>query len=214
MKRNACLLLTIVFWFTLFNPFELYCSSEEIAPRTETVSESPYITKAKETRDEAIGDYDATNDYIFFAYSERIAVVDAYDMNGNYVFSIQFDQNNRGAISIRCEDNLLYVTTKEGNLFVFDGDNLVAAHSEKDAVAQGYHWSWFEGKKRNVALIGMTFYTLNSDGSFENKIPLPFDIVWGIYSNYLLPAAMVFAVVLTLYRKKKSKGTIVIPKPL
>ena len=175
---------------------------------SDDINENYAISYEKGKRYESIVDYDATDNYVFFAYSEKTSVVDAYNMNGDYAFSIIFGFREKGSISIRCEGNFLYVFTKYGNVFIFENDYCVKAIEANSASEQGYGWKWFENKQREIRLNG---FTLQRHGSEDNiRIPIPIDILWGLYSRYFIILVIILAIILQIFRSglfKKTKIT-------
>ncbi len=170
------------------------------------VSETPFVSHAKGVRESSICDYDATDDYVFFAYAEKIAVVDAYTKDGVFSFSLEFDFNKNGALSLRCEDGLLYVLSKKGNVFVFSGENIISQYTYEAARSLGYNWQWFEGKTRNIKFSGGQVIALDSEGIYTKCVPIPFDVIWSFYSTYSIYAAIGFALILTFWRKSSKKA--------
>ena len=158
----------------------------------------------------AITDYDATDWYVFFAYTERSANVDAYDLNGDFAFSLSFENREKGSISLRCQDGLLYVSTKYGNVFIFDGAELVERISSKEAKDQGFHYAWFENKPRQVALRWFRLYILDDSGGKKTVVPIPFAVVVDLISRNI-PVAIIVSLLLVgltrelLNRKRKRK---------
>ena len=196
--------VVILVFFLLFCPFNFQAyAAEQVDNVSPDTAEQCHISYTLSTRRPSVVDYDATNEYVFFAYSENLAVVDAYNMSGEFVFSILFEFREKGSISIRCENNLLYVSTKFGNVFVFDHDQLLEVIESSAATEKGYGWKWFEGKQRNVSLIGINLYKLNQTGDIGRSIPIPFNVIWGIYSAYSLIVAIVFALCVMLFRPKR-----------
>lgn len=180
-------------------------SAIQTEPTSDDLNENYAISYAKSKRFESIVDYDATNNYVFFAYSEKTAVVDAYSMNGDYAFSIIFGFREKGSISIRCESNYLYVFTKYGNVFVFENDHCVKAINASSASEQGYGWKWFENKQRKI---GLTDFTLYRQGSEDNtRIPISMDILWGLYSRYFIILVIILAIILQTFRSGIFKNT-------
>ena len=76
----------------------------------------------------AISEYDATGDYIFFSYSERTAVVDAYDFDGNFAFRLRFENKENGALSIRCQDDAVRTFLVEDHFYVALRERRVPTH--------------------------------------------------------------------------------------
>lgn len=88
--------------------------------------------------------WDATDSLVFFSYSEQTSQVDAYDYNGTYKYTISLAYRDRGSVSIRCQDNLLYIKSKYGNVFVFDEKEQINMFSSEDSKSNGYTETWFQ----------------------------------------------------------------------
>ena len=142
-----------------------------------------YPKSGKERRSGA-SDYDATSDYVFISYSSRQSVIDVFDWQGGYVFSFRLPDQQNGGLSIQCQDNLLYVHLKNGNVLVFDGDCPVSAYSAQEAKEQELDYFWFESPSKTMTLKGLTFYGLDQNGERQNKIPIPGRIAYSYYAPY------------------------------
>ena len=164
-------------------------------PPVQIVSENPdercVVTYTEGTDSAgAISEYDATGDYIFFSYSERTAVVDAYDFDGNFAFRLHFENKENGALSIRCQDDLLYVSSKYHNVFVFDGDTLIRQMTYQEAREEGFKGSFFSERSKTVTQRWGRFYRLNEDGSLGSAIKLPV-VVSVDYYKYVVPFVLI-----------------------
>ena len=91
-------------------------------------------------------DVDATDDYIFYAYG-RDGVVEAYNWDGEYQFSVAVYDGANGACAIGCDQDLLYVLDKDKNVFVFRGESLLRAIEIGDSP---YPIVWFDGSSGKV----------------------------------------------------------------
>ena len=164
-------------------------------PPVQIVSENPderSVVTYTEGNDSAgaLGDYDATGEYVFFSYSDRTAVVDAYDLDGNFAFRIHLENKDNGGIRIRCQDELLYVDSKYHNVFVFDGDTLIRQMTYQEAMEEGYKGSFFSERSKTVTQRWGRFYRLNEDGSLGSAIKLPV-VVSVDYYKYVVPFVLI-----------------------
>ena len=132
----------------------------------------------------AITDYDIAGDLLFFSYSEGVSVVEAYNLNGDYVFSVHFSNQQNGTVLIRGEENKLYVRTKSDDVFVFEGDRLIETLRKEDADAAGYNYVWFSKKSSGVKFVGMHLRILDSIGRLSTDVPVPDRIIWNYYKQY------------------------------
>ena len=58
--------------------------------------------------------------------------IDAYDLSGQYLYTIHLlDDSQKGSIQIDCRDGLLYVESRHGAVYIFDGLDLLE-HTERD----------------------------------------------------------------------------------
>ena len=158
-------------------------------------------------RSGSISDYDATSEYIFFAYSEQGAVVDAYDFEGNYAFSLSFESREKGGISLRCYNDLLYVNTKKGNILIFDGACLVDQYDIESAHANGYTDQWFNEKRRNISIEGLALFRLDEAGVKQDRIAVPKSIIWQVHQNvlpfYIVAIVVVSHLIKTILNRRK-----------
>ena len=164
-------------------------------PPVQIVSENPderSVVTYTEGNDSAgaLGDYDATGEYVFFSYSDRTAVVDAYDLDGNFAFRIHLENKDNGGIRIRCQDELLYVDSKYHNVFVFDGDTLIRQMTYQEAREEGFKGSFFSERSKTVTQRWGRFYRLNEDGSLGSAIKLPV-VVSVDYYKYVVPFVLI-----------------------
>ena len=220
--KNKPFLILVIIWLSAIPIIMLvktYISPHINTEKTVTpvVQENPdenFVVTYSESTDSAgaMGDYDATADYVFFSYSERTSVVEAYDFDGNFAFRLHFEGKKNGAIDIRCQDDLLYVKSKYTNIFVFDGDQLVRMMSYQEARAEGYGGAFFSERSNTVTQRWGRFYRLNEDGSLGSKINLPFHITVDFYKK-MVPLLIIpilwIAVTIKEHRKRKARdGTL------
>ena len=86
---------------------------------------------------------DSTDAYVFYLYGNTGCMVDAYNLDGEFQFTLFFTDSQNGVMHIRCENNLLYVSTKKDSVFIFDGDQQIEKLTHQEASEQGYTWNWF-----------------------------------------------------------------------
>ena len=93
------------------------------------------------------GQCDATDDRLFFSYWGKISQVDAYDHEGTFLYSLEFQDLSNGQVYIRCRENMLYIKLRNNNVFVFQGSDMISGLTEDQADAQGLTDDWFrEGR--------------------------------------------------------------------
>ena len=116
--------------------------------------------------------------------------MDAYDFDGNFAFRLRFENKENGALSIRCQDDLLYVSSKYHNVFVFDGDTLIRQMTYQEAREKGFKGSFFSERSKTVTQRWGRFYRLNEDGSLGSAIKLPV-VVSVDYYKYVVPFVLI-----------------------
>lgn len=186
-------------------------------PPVQIVSENPderSVVTYTEGNDSAgaLGDYDATGEYVFFSYSERTAVVDAYDLDGNFAFRIHLENKDNGGIRIRCQDELLYVDSKYNNVFVFDGDTLIRQMTNQEAREHGYAGSFFTEPSKTVAQRWLRFYRLNDDGSLGPALNLPISVTADYYKFVVpfvaIPVVWIMVVIRERRKEQQKAGSV------
>ena len=144
--------------------------------------------------------FDATDQLVFFAYTENAACVDAYNYRGEYQFTIQLSGRERGAVSIRCHENLLYISSKYQNVFVFDDDYMVKKLSPLDRKDQDLSESWFEARGvpleiKNGQIIR---YSISRKKTSVIDIPAPILVSMYIHQIYILAILISFILFIVL----------------
>lgn len=155
---------------------------------------------------------DATTELIFFAYSEKTSLIDAYDNAGNFQFTLYFEDKPNGVLKIRCENELLYVSTKSNGIFVFDGSTEVQRMTHLEATESGYTNAWFDAIKTNLLIEDGYAYITDEFGDRQAQFKLSHTIRNGISYKILgkilmLILVSVIVVSLTLKdRRRKGDG--------
>ena len=129
---------------------------------SEDTSETYAIGFKQGERNSNFSECDATDDYIFFAYDEG-NLVDAYDYDGNFQFTLFFEDYSNGGFRIECHNNQLYVKTKKHAVFVFDGSSLVQEMYYSSAADLGFNATWFLNRG-NIQVSKTTVYRVNDHG--------------------------------------------------
>lgn len=207
MKRTivfAILLLDIFVSFTM-NHLALSAHAAQAANDAEQiVTENYYISDTPVNSWITINDYDATDQYVFFAYSDP-PWVEAYDLDGNFLFALGFQSRKNGAMDIRCQDGLLYVSTRHGNVFIFDGKNLVDKMSRDQAAEAGYVSYWFAEKAPRVLLDGFALYHLDETGEIQSEIPVSVTKTFQIYKQYSFLYGLVLILLVEVLRLARKR---------
>ncbi len=102
-------------------------------------------------RDRHFYQYDATDENLYFSYSDYNCV-DVYDKSGKFVYSFIFPDRQNGCISVRCDDDRVYIGTKDEAVYIFDGTTEIAYYQYEEAVKLGYDFGWFEDNQPRITV--------------------------------------------------------------
>lgn len=149
--------------------------------------------------------YDTTDTHIYFLYTERASCVDVFDHNGNFQFSLHFSSRENGSMFIRCHDGYLYVSTKYGNVFVFDGEQQIACFSEADAKLKGFDVHWFTSRDNTTKLGWGTMSVYHSDGNLTSTIKVPIAVFVREIYGVIIFSACVLVIFIQMMRKQLYK---------
>ena len=84
-----------------------------------------WITGQRDARPGLFDQVEGTEEVIYFSYN-MAGYIDAYDLSGQYLYTIQLlDDSQKGSIQIDCRDGLLYVESRHGAVYIFDGLDLL-----------------------------------------------------------------------------------------
>ena len=84
-----------------------------------------WITGQRDTRPGLFDQLEGTAEVIYFSYN-MAGYIDAYDLSGQYLYTIHLlDDSQKGSIQIDCRDGLLYVESRHGAVYIFDGLDLL-----------------------------------------------------------------------------------------
>lgn len=113
-----------------------------------------------------ISNIDATDDFIYFAYS-TYGIVAVYDWNGLYQYSLAFFSHTNGSLGMRLDNGLLYVHDNEGYEFIFSGNELI----QKLPPAERIHTiGWFHSKA-NIPVYAASGQLYSQSGEFIMALP-------------------------------------------
>ena len=92
-----------------------------------------WITGQRDARPGLFDQVEGTEEVIYFSYN-MAGYIDAYDLSGQYLYTIHLlDDSQKGSIQIDCRDGLLYVESRHGAVYIFDGLDLLE-RLERDEV--------------------------------------------------------------------------------
>jgi hypothetical protein len=95
-----------------------------------------WITGQRDTRPGLFDQVEGTDEVIYFSYN-MAGYIDAYDLSGQYLYTIHLlDDSQKGSIRIDCRDGLLYVESRHGALYIFDGLELLERMERNEAEAR------------------------------------------------------------------------------
>ncbi len=144
-----------------------------------------YVISNKQIKQKgSMCDFDATTDYVYFAYSEKNSIVDVFDSQGNFLYSILFENQEKGGLLIRCEDEMLYVRLKNDDVMVFNGDRLTQSFGKEESEKAGMDYHWFNEKPVSIRLKGIRFYRMDALGHTQHQIAVPGYVVVSYYNQY------------------------------
>ena len=96
-----------------------------------------WITGQRDTRPGLFDQLEGTGEVIYFSYN-MAGYIDAYDLSGQYLYTIHLlDDSQKGSIQIDCRDGLLYVESRHGALYIFDGLDLLKRMERDEAKSRG-----------------------------------------------------------------------------
>lgn len=129
------------------------------------------ITGIRSTRSSHISHIKATDQYIFFAYSQD-NWVDAYSYDGAFQFSILTRDSQNGLVSIWCTDDLLYLKPKSGDILVFNGTEFIESITNDELKARGVRNS-----ERNTVTVDREYvYSIDEAGKTHILFSTPEEI--------------------------------------
>lgn len=116
--------------------------------------------------------YDATNECLYFSYSEN-SCVDVYDMNGVFLYSFLFPDRQNGAVGVRCENNQTYISTKDNILYIFEGIEEIDHMDYDEASEKGYDFFWFYNNEPHITVDNTWIQWHGSSGEIARQIKTP-----------------------------------------
>lgn len=191
--RTLLMILCIVLWFAMSVPKVADASDN---PNQEILSGSGwYISGVRGERDEGFWKCDATRDTVYFCYFTG-SYIDAYNMQGEYQYTISLHYSSRnGGTSICCMDNLLYAKSRDHDVFVFDGTNMLKKITSDEARELG---CYFLNLESAVYVSKDSVYRILENGEQEFLFALPEEVMKTMsYFDYgdILTKNRIYAVV-------------------
>jgi len=199
------ILVIILLWITGIIIMQVLNAVEEKKKVTDNPRIEEFETAVIMENNERTGDYsyyDVTDTLAFFSYSDHAAQVDAYNHEGDYQFSIVLANKEKGAVTIRCHNNLLYITSKYNNIFVFDGRKLVQKYSALEKEKFEYNGSWWYDRSYPTRIFLNRIYRYDAEGNIINIIRMPDT---ARYSHALSGMAVLFLAVGMIFKYRTRK---------
>ena len=195
-KRNWIVAVTFVAFFALCVLHGVVFRSER--GKTPQADEDWFAGYQLGGRQSRYSECDATNDLIFFAYDSSF--VDAYDTEGEFQFTLYFENKQNGGFAIRCEDQKLYVSTKSHTVFVFDRDQEVSRMNLEETRQNGFSWVWFDEEKPNFRIDNDYAYVTDPQTNEETVFQLSQSIKNEVNNHKIGKVIMVCAVIVLMCR--------------
>ena len=168
--RATLIILWVVLWCMTFIP---KVSDASDNPNQEKLyGPGWYISGVRGERNEAFWKCDATFDTVYFCYFDG-CYIDAYNTLGEYQYTITLNNSRNGGTSIHCTDELLYAKSKENDVFVFDGTNMLKQITYDEASALG---CYFMDLKSSVYVSKEGIYRILENGEREFLYALPEEV--------------------------------------
>lgn len=126
---------------------------------------------------------DATSKNIYFSYSQDNCV-DVYSNNGDFCFTIHLPQYPKGAVMIRCANDILYIRDKTDKVYVYSGSSKIDEFSKLQAEMLGYDYNWFRNNSEEIRVgvnrdfitladeSGLILTSLETPNSIRQNLPL------------------------------------------
>lgn len=153
--------------------------------------------------------YDATTECIYFSYSKH-SCVDVYDMNGSFLYSFIFPDKQNGGICVRCEGNQVYISTKDNDLYIFEGIEEIDRMDYDKATEKGFDFYWFYDNNSHITVDNTWIRWHDNSGEVVKEAKTPTVIKQTIPSNsiktnFILFVAAFIVFLITIIRAISQK---------
>lgn len=146
--------------------------------------------------------------YVYVLYTSRTGVVQIYDYDGEYLYSMRLYAHSNGAFKMAIADDTLYIEDYHADIYVFkNGDFLQFLRNDAaDAIRHQISYSAFEKNTEGYEIINGSVWRIKGE-SRTCIVNRPAQV--GVYQNnidklitvFLLAA---FALVYQYFQKKRS----------
>lgn len=180
MRRNSILLLSllVITWIS-WTPIRVSAKtaagnelSEKEARAYANMNNTWVICYQQGIRTSDFYQYDATDTCLYFSYSKH-SCVDVYNTEGVFLYSFIFPERQNGTVSIRCENDNVYVCTKDNLLYIFSDDEEIGHMDYAEATKKGYDFFWFDDNQPNILVDAKWIHWLNENGDIIKQISTP-----------------------------------------
>lgn len=139
-----------------------------------TVSgEGWHISDRQSPRDHNFYHCCGTDDLVYFSYFSENCV-DAYDYNGEFQYTIQFQNMTNGGVLMECRDDLLVVRVQDGTTYLFRGMECLKAMEPEEAREEGY-WLYINHLSSSFDVKGLSVVRVDGDETVE-LFRVPYEI--------------------------------------
>lgn len=115
---------------------------------------------------------DTVGGFIYLLYRSSKSMVAVYDTEGFFLRTIEFTDFQNGDIYMRSEKNQLVLKLRNDNVFLIQGDEVIAGMTQEEANAIGYTDTWFRAAETRYRVTEGVVHVCSDDGN-TYAIPLP-----------------------------------------
>lgn len=137
------------------------------------------ITGQRGARGETFYQCEGTDELVYFGYFFS-DVVDAYDLSGEYQYTIHLPDAQNGGLLINCQDDLLIAAAANGDVFVFRGTELLEKLDHKTARERGYRASSVDRDSR-YAITRTHVVSADGEELFELPPEIRENLTWDMF---------------------------------
>ena len=129
-------------WRTAATAFAIILFVMTLFPQRRNASDNPEqetllgdgwsITGVRGQRNSKVTMIEGTDELIYVTY-EKESCIDAYNLNGEYQYTIQLPDARNGLVSIDCRDDILIASSKDNVIYLFRGTELLECMDHEEA---------------------------------------------------------------------------------
>ena len=129
-------------WRTAATAFAIILFVMTLFPQRRNASDNPEqetllgdgwsITGVRGQRNSKVTMIEGTDELIYVTY-EKESCIDAYNLNGEYQYTIQLPDARNGLVSIDCRDDILIASSKDNVVYLFRGTELLECMDHEEA---------------------------------------------------------------------------------